>query len=224
MGQIYGIKRKGINKIVYVGQTIRNYKIRWQQHKQQAKERHYALYNALNKYGIDNFYPILIEECENEKLNEREQYWIKQCHTKIEEDGYNLTDGGDTPSRYMCKPVYQYTLEGEYIQSFPSIIEVQYQLGISTGNISRALKSESKESHGFLWSDTKYTTLPKDCHKSCYRTKISQYDKDGKYIQTFTSLREAALSCGKPTGSSNIQAAAKGKRLTAYGYKWKFVD
>lgn len=38
MGQIYAIKQKPENKIVYIGQTIRTYKIRWQQHKQQMKE------------------------------------------------------------------------------------------------------------------------------------------------------------------------------------------
>ena len=30
MGDIYGIIRKDINKIVYIGQTIRTYKVRWQ--------------------------------------------------------------------------------------------------------------------------------------------------------------------------------------------------
>ena len=90
MGDIYGIVRKQDEQIVYVGQTIRNYKIRWQQHKQQAREgRPYALYNALRKYGSENFYPILIEQCEDNKLNEREKYWIAYYQTMINKKGEN---------------------------------------------------------------------------------------------------------------------------------------
>lgn len=59
MGQIYCIKQKPENKIVYIGQTIRTYTSRWQQHKQQAKDRKYALYNAMNKYGVENFTHVL---------------------------------------------------------------------------------------------------------------------------------------------------------------------
>ena len=58
MGDIYGIKRKDNDKIVYIGQTIRTYKMRWQQHKQVAKtadSSRYALYAAIQKFGIDNF-------------------------------------------------------------------------------------------------------------------------------------------------------------------------
>ena len=96
MGDIYAIKRLDIDKIVYIGQTIRNYKIRWQQHKQVAKNAdssRYALYAAIQKLGVDNFYPLLIENCDNSLLNEREQYWIKYYNTK--ENGYNCNDGGD---------------------------------------------------------------------------------------------------------------------------------
>lgn len=57
MGDIYGIKRKDLDKIVYVGQTIRSYKRRWQQHKQNAKyadHSRYALYAAIQKLEVGN--------------------------------------------------------------------------------------------------------------------------------------------------------------------------
>ena len=63
MGDIYAIKRLDIDRIVYIGQTIRSYKNRWQQHKQVAKNAdssRYALYAAIQKLGIDNFYNSLL--------------------------------------------------------------------------------------------------------------------------------------------------------------------
>ena len=126
MGDIYAIKRLDIDKIVYIGQTIRNYKIRWQQHKQVAKNAdssRYALYAAIQKLGVDNFYPLLIENCDNSLLNEREQYWIKYYKTKVEFGGYNLTDGGDANSERQRKRVYQYSLDGKYIDEFDSIAD-----------------------------------------------------------------------------------------------------
>lgn len=50
------------------------------------------LYDAMNKYGVENF---IVEELEYVKdeniLSEREVYWIKELETY----GYNATKGGD---------------------------------------------------------------------------------------------------------------------------------
>ena len=47
------------------------------------------IYQAFNQYGIDNFTFEVIEECEVNKLNEREQYWIDyyDCYN----NGYNMS-------------------------------------------------------------------------------------------------------------------------------------
>lgn len=219
MGDIYGIVRKQDEQIVYVGQTIRNYKIRWQQHKQQAREgRPYALYNALRKYGSENFYPILIEQCEDNKLNEREKYWIAYYQTMINKKGYNLTEGGDANSERVKKKVYQYSLEGKYLQSFNSLADAASALNINATEISKAANEKTHMSHNFLWSFEYKENI------SAYQSRqrpVKQYTKDGQYIQTFSNLRQAALSLNKPTGSSNIQRAIK-KNIKAYGFYWGY--
>jgi hypothetical protein len=53
-------------------------------------------------------------------------------------------------------------------------------------------------------------------------TKVAMFTKDGKYIQSFNSMREACRICGFPC-VGNIARAVKGKRCTAYGYVWKEV-
>jgi group I intron endonuclease len=56
------------------------------------------LYNALRKYGLENFeVGVLESNCTN--LNEREIYWIKYYHTYYLDPeyngGYNMTSGGE---------------------------------------------------------------------------------------------------------------------------------
>jgi group I intron endonuclease len=152
MGDIYAIIRKDQNKIVYIGQTIRTYKRRWQQHKQVAKyadSSRYALYAAIQKLGIDNFDPVLIEQCDNALLDEREKYWIKYYKTKVEDGGYNLTDGGDTNSNRQKKHIYRYTLSGDYIDEFDSIADAAWELQVAESGISKAASGTLNQSHGY---------------------------------------------------------------------------
>jgi group I intron endonuclease len=53
------------------------------------------LQNAWNKYGEDNFFFYVLENCDLEKLNEREKYWVSEFKTNNLDFGYNITEGGD---------------------------------------------------------------------------------------------------------------------------------
>ena len=53
---------------------------------------------------------------------------------------------------------------------------------------------------------------------------VFQYSLDNEYINKFETLKEAAESLGKKNGGPNIGKVCSGKRETAYGYKWKYVD
>ena len=48
---------------------------------------------AFRKYGLDNFIFEVIEECDKNRLNEREIYWINYYNSYY--DGYNETLGGE---------------------------------------------------------------------------------------------------------------------------------
>ena len=52
------------------------------------------LYLAFQKYGLENFSFEIIEECEPEQLNLKEQYWIDYYDSY--NNGYNMTSGGET--------------------------------------------------------------------------------------------------------------------------------
>lgn len=83
-----------INKMSYIGQTVKNLNRRIQQHANDAKRYDYFFCKALRKYGLNNFDWVVIKECKNrEELNIWEKYYILFFNTK-KPYGYNLTDGG----------------------------------------------------------------------------------------------------------------------------------
>lgn len=97
MQGIYKITNITNNKC-YIGKS-NNIERRWQDHKRLAfllnsKEYNKALYQAIRKYGIDNFNFEIIEELDNYDLSsEREIFWIAYYNSFKE--GYNESLGGD---------------------------------------------------------------------------------------------------------------------------------
>ena len=90
---IYRITNK-INGKEYVGKTEKpDIQLRWKRHLADSKYHKTKLYNAIKKYGADNF-EIFVMECtgkvSRDKLNDREKYWIE-----VLEPEYNMTKGGD---------------------------------------------------------------------------------------------------------------------------------
>lgn len=54
-------------------------------------------------------------------------------------------------------PVAQYTLDGEYIKTYPSIGQVHRDNGFAQGNIHKALNGQYKQAYGYKWQyDTSY--------------------------------------------------------------------
>lgn len=100
MGYIYKITNT-LNDKVYIGQTIKTVQKRFTQHKNNSNKEYFSqivLYKAFNKYGIENFICEEIEEVPNEKLDEREKYWIEYYDSYF--NGYNSTLGGRATQLY----------------------------------------------------------------------------------------------------------------------------
>ena len=96
MGLIYKITNK-INNCIYIGKTIRSLEVRIAEHKRDSLKyngQNIALYNAVQKYGWDNFTIEVVEDnIPQEKIDEKEQYYIDKYNSYTE--GYNCTLGGD---------------------------------------------------------------------------------------------------------------------------------
>lgn len=162
MGVIY-VRPNLINGKKYVGQAT-NLKTR--QNKWKSTSGHYAgkaIDAARKKYGIDNFGFEILKECKDDELDYWEKYYIKELNTKVPY-GYNMTDGGEGMTGYthsqetkkklsearkgipnikLSKPVLQIDMiTNEIIAEFPSIREVERQLGYSQPNISKCCKGK----------------------------------------------------------------------------------
>ena len=70
---IYKIENLLSHKI-YIGQSI-NIEKRWKEHCQPSSNSLIA--KDIQKYGKDNFSFIILEECLIDKLNEREDFYIR---------------------------------------------------------------------------------------------------------------------------------------------------
>lgn len=216
MGFIYKIVND-INNKIYVGQTINSIEERFKEHKNDSKRRkteQRPLYRAMNKYGTEHFHIELIEECENDKLQEREIYWI--AYYRGYEDGYNATHGGDGRTLYDHEAIKQELLKNprpkQVAEKFGCckdiVIDIAHQYGIQSINDGQ---------NNFLASS-----------KIVY-----QYSKDNQFIQSFPSVAEAAKWCYENGKCKELNSGVRGhivdvcnnkpKRKSAYGYIWKYL-
>ena len=112
-GYIYCIRNK-INNKKYIGQTSekRGYKYRWYSHKEQLiNNKHYSknLQEDFNKYGMDNFEFIILDEFTftNKKLLKKvlldmEKFYINLWDTENETKGYNNKFVGMNSKKIQC--------------------------------------------------------------------------------------------------------------------------
>ena len=97
LGRIY--KATGPTGKVYIGQTIFSLKIRKRKHFSNSKKGNTHFYNAIRKYGWDNFtWEIIHDDCLEKDMNIMEIHYIQLLGTY--KNGYNSTIGGRGCSGY----------------------------------------------------------------------------------------------------------------------------
>lgn len=113
MGLIY--MRTSPSGKSYIGQTNKSEEDRWKEHCYEASNPKHCNYNsklnkAIRKYGHNNFSIKILEICDNEHLNDREQYWINYYDTYT--NGYNSTLGGGGTQKYSDDIILKLWNEG----------------------------------------------------------------------------------------------------------------
>lgn len=207
MPYIYKITNK-VNGKIYIGKTLGSIEKRWKEHcndylKQRKEKR--PLYSAMKKYGVENFYIEVVEECSEEVLAEREIYWIERYGSF--KYGYNATIGGD--GKRYC----DYDLIYSLYQKGYTIKEIANKLNYNTDTCSNALKTFGITS----------VNIKEQASKSIQKTIIQKDKNTGEIINIFPSLKAACESLGKQS-SGHISGVCNGKRKTAYGYIWEYGE
>lgn len=100
---IYMIKNK-VNGKMYIGQS-RNIRRRWLQHKTVYYNKNSKAYNlpinsAIRKYGLKEFEFTILKECPINLLDLYEVEYIKKYQTLINQNGYNISIGGNNSNHF----------------------------------------------------------------------------------------------------------------------------
>ena len=213
MAYIYQIVND-INNKVYIGKTQFSLEKRFKEHCHDAFARNKEqrpLYNAMRKYGIEHFHIELLEETDNPE--EREKYWIEQKRSF--KYGYNATKGGD----------------GKQYIDYDLVIATYNQL--QHINLTAQTLSISPDSvHNILTQNHIPIKSSEQINREKMSKSVNMYDKQGNYIQSFSSMIDAARflidngysNCKLTTIRYHISEVCQGKRKSAAGFVWKLAN
>lgn len=181
---IYKITNK-INNKIYIGQSI-NISERWRAHRSRpfqvnASQYDSPLYRAIRKYGLGNFTFEVIEECNEEELNLKEQFYIQKYKSYETNHGYNLTMGGQTattPSKITedeLEKIYDLLMDSDLTQE-----EIASKFSISQRLVSGINLGQYKMKQGYTYPLYSYRKLkekkkyfcPKCGKEITYRAKL----------------------------------------------------
>lgn len=217
----YGIIYKVTNKInnkVYIGQTIKSLDERKRRHVYDAenhKDVNTTFYNAIRKYGIDNFEWIVLDTGMSKKdLDSKESYWIKELKSHIRDGkGYNMTTGGDGS------------------EGFKHSKEARMKM-----SADRKGRKHTDEAKAKMSENRRGTNRTEEMKQKDREVKLGVYDnennpraksvvkltKDGLFVERFPTAKQGAESVnGKRSAISNC---CNGESKTSYGFKWMFEE
>ena len=212
--RIYNIK----NDKLYVGSAVNLHQRRHAHFSLLKHNKHHSIYlqRAYNKYGEDSFFFEAIEFCEKEILIEREQYYIdtlnpdynicrvagnklgvKSSKKSVNQRLKTIEEKCLNGFKYKAKPVYQYSLKGEFIKKWDNCGDAATNLNITKESLYFSIKHQSK-CKNFLWS---YFYLEKmNQRKNSVIKPIIQIDEEENIIQEWESI----IKCAKDLKTSRI--------------------
>lgn len=212
MGYIYKIIND-VNDKIYIGQTINTIEYRFNNHINAAKQSIHKnkFHDALIEIGPEHFKIELVEECMNDRLNQRECYWIKYYDSVNK--GYNTTWGGSAGFHYDREILLKLWNQGITIQ------KISNKIGIDRGLLGQILKAEGITQEEI--NKRKYIANREQI--TC--RKVYQIDpNNGKIIKEWNRIndieRELGISHTTIIKCCNLQPQAK----TAGGYAWRYIE
>lgn len=208
-GYIYKIVNK-VNGTTYVGQTICDINKRFREHKHASLNQNTYLYNAMRKYGIENFSIITIDNANSlEELNKKEIYWIKKLNTKVPND-YNILDGGNGAKGF------------HHTKETKELLRIK-----STGNknaLGKHKLSIEGRNNMVLAHKNKTSNFKNKKHTEEAKNKLAKnHSKKVICIETQTIYPSSLIASKKLNITNKIGCCCNGKRKTCGGYHWNWA-
>lgn len=217
MAYIYVITNQ-VNQKQYVGKTIFSIEKRWKEHqrdslKQRCEKR--PLYEAMSKYGVENFEIEEVEECSPEEVETREIYWINKLNTF--HSGYNATLGGDGKQWLDYSEILR-----EYDNTLLSVAEIAQKCNCCEESV-RNIVSQYREN--IDWQ-MRYTQRHISNNLGI-TGKAVRCIEEQKEFPSATRASNWLVENGKiksqAYGRNTIPKVCRGKQHKVGGYHWEYV-
>ena len=210
--------------------------------------RHF--YNAIQKYGWKNFsHDILETGLTKADAEQHEKDLIQLYDTTNYEHGYNISIGGEGVNILQRTDEWNRKIseshigeknpcarrivlvDNEYnlIKEYGCIKYAADELDLSISRIQSVCEHKSAYTGGYVFMYySEYVEMeqsgakPERVEIKPYRKQINQLTLDGKFIQKFNSIKQAAREIGGD--SKGISQACRGLLKTSGGFKWEFAE
>lgn len=191
IGYIYVIKNRCNNK-VYIGQTRTSIEQRWKEHLRDSKRCKYTLYNAMRKYGIENFYIEQLDVCDVDILDEMEISYIKKFKSTDDRYGYNISTGGKTPQKEK-KFVDEDLVVDLYCNKKKTLAYVSDVTGVSRYVITNILRRKNIQIRDRHISNIKFLSHDKNEMLDALKQSISLRSAAKLLNMPYSSFRKACI-------------------------------
>lgn len=133
---------------------------------------------------------------------------------------YNEDDSDIEATTTKEKSVYQFDLQGNLIKCWKSMTLASKEFENSNSAksaIHNCCSGKVNQALGYYWN-----FKPKFEFKTDKRfSAIAKYNDEGKFLKSYTSLKEAAEDMGLRNGAS-IRDCIKGKQKRCKGFRWRY--
>ena len=162
--------------------------------------------------------------CRNEDKTAGNFIWRFSCD-EITEEYLIWCNSNDMGNNRLG--VCQYSLNGVFIKKYDSILSAGVAVGGYPAYISACCQGNGKVAYGYIWR-YEWEELTKEHLDWCNyrdnvnRRSVSQYLRDGTYVETYESMVEASLQTG--VHQNAIAMCCRDEIKTAGDFLWRYAE
>ena len=201
----------------YIGQSV-NLNRRKKTFINFSKYRHGKIYYARKKYCKESDWTYkVLEYCDVDKLDEREQYYIELYDTM--NNGYNSDTGGHLNRKLSNEARQKFSGSGNPFYGKHHTEEQKRKL-------SELRKGENNYFYGKHHTEEQKRKLSEAMkgryvgEKNPNSKAVIQLSKNGEFIAEFSTMKEASEKIGRSISSISSCCGTKDKRTIVGGFKW----